>query len=97
MNDEAVKVLTDGIEISPRNETFYQKKIQLLTKSDRITDAMDFINSISSSYIIVKLSETRPATVAMSPDPGTYDSAVRIELVSSVGATIYYTLDSGCI
>ncbi|MBQ6172612.1 MAG: leucine-rich repeat domain-containing protein [Clostridia bacterium] len=93
MNDEAVKVLTDGIEISPRNETFYQKKIQLLTKSDRITDAMDFINSISSSYIIVKLSETRPATVAMSPDPGTYDSAVRIELVSSVGATIYYTLD----
>lgn len=92
-NDEAVNVLTEGIEISPRNETFYQKKIQLLTKSDKISDAMEFINSISSSYIIVKLSDTRPATVAMSPDPGTYDSSVQVELVSTGGATIYYTLD----
>ncbi len=92
-NDEAVNVLTEGIEISPRNETFYQKKIQLLTKSDKISDAMEFINSISSSYIIVKLSDSRPATVAMSPDPGTYDSSVKVELVSTGGATIYYTLD----
>ncbi len=91
--DDAVRVLSDGIEISPRNETFYQKKIQLLTKTDKISDAMEFINSISSSYIIVKLSDTRPATVAMTPDPGTYDSSVQIELVSTGGATIYYTLD----
>ena len=92
-NDEAVKVLSEGIDISPRNETFYQKKIQLLTKSNKISEAMDFINSITASYIIVKLSDTRPATVAMTPDPGTYDSAVKVELSSSGGATIYYTLD----
>jgi len=91
--NDAIDVLTEGIELSPRNEAFYKKKIQLLTKSNRISDAMEFINSISSSYIIVKLSESRPATVVMTPDPGTYDSSVSVELISSSGSTIYYTLD----
>lgn len=91
--DEAITVLSEGIEISPRNEAFYSRKIQLLTKTNKISDAMEFIDSISSSYIIVKLSETRPSTVVMTPDPGTYDSAVSVELISSNGATVYYTTD----
>ncbi|MBO5299369.1 MAG: leucine-rich repeat domain-containing protein [Clostridia bacterium] len=91
--DEAVTVLSEGIELSPRNEAFYSKKIQLLTQTNKISDAMEFINSISSSYIIVKLSELRPSTVVMTPDPGTYDSAVNVELISSNGATVYYTVD----
>ena len=91
--DDAIGVLTTGIELSPRNETYYRKKIQLLAKSNKIAEAMEFINSITSSYIIVKLSETRPSTVVMTPDPGTYDSSVNVELISTNGSTIYYTLD----
>lgn len=91
--DEAVAVLSEGIELSPRNETFYENKIKILTRSNKISEAMEFIDSISSSYIILKLSESRPSTVVMTPDPGTYDSSVSVELISSAEATIYYTLD----
>jgi len=91
--DEAIDLLTEGIELSPRNETYYEMKMQILTKTDRISDAVEFINSVSSSYIIVKLSESRPSNVIMTPDPGTYDTAVAVNLASSDGSTIYFTVD----
>ena len=61
--DLALKLLSESISLKPTNEKFYLKYITTLTKQNKITDAMNFINSIKASYIVVKISAYRPANI----------------------------------
>ncbi len=89
----AEKLTDEGIERHPRNEKFYKLKISLLTRQNKIQQAMEFIDSVASNYIVIKLTEVRPSNIITTPDPGTYDSALQIRFNAQANTDIYYTLD----
>lgn len=91
--DKAAEILKTGIELHPRNQEFYILYIKALVKQNKVREANDFINNISSSYIEVKLSAVRPSNFVSSPDPGTYDSAISVTMNVPEGCEIYYTID----
>lgn len=91
--DKASELLKTGIELHTRNPEFYILYIKALVKQNRIKEANDFINNISSSYITMKLSAVRPSNFVSSPDPGIYDSAIAVSLNVPEDCEIYYTLD----
>lgn len=90
---ECEKLLKESIALQPRNEYYYKELVSVLTAQNKITEAIEFVNSISSSYMIIKMSESRPANVNSLPDPGTYDDAISVKLTGSENATVYYTTD----
>ena len=67
--------------------------IAVLTSQNKITEAIQFTDDISSSYIITKLTDSRPTNTNSMPDPGTYDSAITVKLTGTDNATVYYTTD----
>ena len=89
----AVDILKEGIILQPRNELFYGEVVKSLTSQNRISEAIDFFAKISSSYIKVKLADSRPNNIISSPDPGTYDSAISVSFNIPENSEIYYTLD----
>ncbi len=91
--DKASDILKTGIELHPRNQEFYILYIKALVKQNRVKEANDFINSISSSYITIKLAAVRPSNFVSSPDPGIYDAAISVTLNVPEGCEVYYTLD----
>ncbi len=91
--DEAVILIRDGITLAPRNETYYIQNIQAMTGQNKIREALDFIDSISSNYMIVKLGENRPSNFVSLPDAGTYDDPVSVLINVPSGSRVYYTLD----
>ena len=90
---ECEKLLQESLDMFPRKEYYYRKMIAVLTTQNKITEAIDFTNNISSTYIVNKLSESSPQNVNSAPDPGTYDNATSVRLTGSEGVTIYYTTD----
>ena len=92
--DDALKLLQESISMQPRNEEYYIKNIAILTKQNKIAEAMDFIKSISTNYIIVKISQKRPNSIVSSPDQGTYGNAIDIHFNIPKDSKIYYTLDN---
>ncbi|MGN0989356.1 MAG: leucine-rich repeat domain-containing protein [Eubacteriales bacterium] len=91
--DSAMELTDEGIERHPRNEKYYELKISILTKKNDIGTAMEFVDSISSNYIIVKLTEVRPSNIISTPDPGTYDSALTVRFNVQPNTDVYYTTD----
>ncbi len=89
----AQTLLEEGISLQPRNEEYYRQMILLLTRQNRITEAMDYFSSISAVYIQVKLQDGRPSMISSAPDPGTYSEPVNVTLSVPEGTTVYYTTD----
>lgn len=91
--DLATDLLKESVSLQPRNENYYKLMITTLTSQNRIAEALNYISEISASYITIKLSEYRPANLMASPDPGTYDSSVKIAFATQENVQIYYTTD----
>lgn len=90
---ECEALLEESIKMFPRREYYYKKMIAVLTAQNKITEAIQFTDDISSGYIITKLKDTRPDNVNSIPDPGTYDSAISVKLTGHDSSTVYYTTD----
>jgi len=86
--DKALELVEDSIALHDRNENYYIQYIKALTGQNRITEAMDFIEGISANYIVVKLSEKRPANFVSAPDSGTYDSEINVVFETSDNSDI---------
>lgn len=86
-------LIEESLKLFPRREYYYKKMISVLTTQNKIREAIDFSEGISSGYIVTKLIDTKPANVNSTPDPGTYDSATFVKLTGSEKATVYYTTD----
>ena len=91
--NECEDLLQESINMFQRKEYYYKKMISVLTTQNKITEAIDFMNNISSTYIANKLSESSPKNVNSTPDPGTYDTATAVKLTGSENVTVYYTTD----
>ncbi len=90
---ECEKLLEESLKIFPRKEYYYKKMISILTSQNKIIEAIQFTDDISSGYIITKMKDTRPDNVNSIPDPGTYDSAIAVKLTGHDKSTVYYTTD----
>ncbi|MBQ2916053.1 MAG: leucine-rich repeat domain-containing protein [Clostridia bacterium] len=91
--NECEALLEESIKMFPRREYYYKKMISVLTAQNKISEAIQFSENISSSYIVTKLTDTRPSNVNSIPDPGTYDSAISVKLTGHDKSTVYYTTD----
>ncbi len=90
---ECEDLLEESIKMFPRREYYYKEMISVLTTQNKISEAIQFSKNISSSYIVTKLTDTRPSNVNSIPDPGTYDSAISVKLTGHDNSTVYYTTD----
>lgn len=86
-------LLEESLKLFPRKEYYYKKMISVLTKQNKISEAIAFSEGISSSYIVTKLIDSKPQNVNSTPDPGTYDNALYVKLTGTENSTVYYTTD----
>ncbi|MBO5248931.1 MAG: leucine-rich repeat domain-containing protein [Clostridia bacterium] len=89
----AETLLNEGLSLQPRYEEYYRQMVYLLTEQNRVSEALDYLDNISATYIVVKLNAERPAAILPSPLPGTFTSAVEVKLNVPENATVYYTTD----
>ncbi len=90
---EAESLLNEGLSLQPRYEEYYRQMVYLLTEQNRVSEALDYLDSITATYIVVKLNAERPGAVVSSPLPGTFTSAVDVTLMIPKNTTVYYTTD----
>ena len=91
--EKAETLLDEGLILQPRYEEYYRQKIYLLTRQNRIAEALDYLENISATYIVVKLNAERPAALTSTPLPGTFASGVDVTLSVPENVTVYYTTD----
>ena len=91
--DLCEELIEESLKLFPRKEYYYKKMISVLTTQNKIREAIDFSEGISSGYIVTKLIDSKPSNVNSTPDPGTYDSSTFVKLSGSEKATVYYTVD----
>lgn len=91
--ERAEKLLDEGLILQPRYEEFYRQKVRLLTEQNRIPEALEYLDNISATYIVVKLNAERPGAITAAPIPGTYTNSVEVTLNIPAETTVYYTTD----
>lgn len=90
---KAEALLNEGLSLQPRYEDYYRQKVYLLTDQNRVAEALEYLKSITTTYIVVKLNEERPAAISANHQPGVFSEAREIELNVPANTTVYYTLD----
>lgn len=90
---EAESLLNEGLSLQPRYEEYYRQMVYLLTEQNRVSEALDYLDSITATYIVVKLNAERPGAITSSPLPGTFTSALNVTLTIPKDTTVYYTTD----
>ncbi len=90
---KAESLLNEGLSLQPRYEEYYRQMVYLLVEQNRVAEALDYLEGISTTYIVVKLNEERPAALSAMPLPGTFVSALDVTLNVPENATVYYTTD----
>ncbi len=90
---KAENLLNEGLSLQPRYEEYYRQMVYLLTEQNRVDEALDYLDSITATYIVVKLNAERPGSITASPLPGTFTSAVEVTLNIPKNTTVYYTTD----
>ena len=91
--DDALKYINKAIDRSPGYTDFYSFKIKLYVKTNKTSDARDFINSINSDAVKMNLKDDRPANIKATPGAGSYNRTQNITLLSDGKSKIYYTTD----
>ena len=84
----AEKLLNDGLSLQPRYEEYYRRMVYLLTEQNRVAEALDYLDGISTTYIVVKLNEERPAAITSSPLPGVFSQATDVVLTVPENTTV---------
>jgi len=90
---KAEQLLVDGLTLQPRYEEYYRQMIYLYTEQNRVAEALEYMNSITTTYIVVKLNEERPSAISASPLPGIFSEGQNVTLNVPDNTTVYYTLD----
>ncbi len=90
---KAESLLNEGLSLQPRYEEYYRQMVYLLTEQNRVAEALDYLDGITATYIVVKLNAERPGAIASAPLPGVYTSAVEVKLNIPANTTVYYTTD----
>lgn len=90
---KAESLLSEGLSLQPRYEEYYRQMVYLLTEQNRVAEALEYLESITATYIVVKLNSERPGAITSSPSPGTFTSAVEVSLNIPENTTVYYTTD----
>lgn len=90
---KAEGLLDEGLSIKPRYEEYYRQMVYLLTEQNRVSEALDYLDGITATYIVVKLNAERPGAISASPLPGTFTTALDVTLNVPQNATVYYTTD----
>ncbi len=90
---EAETLLNEGLSLQPRYEEYYRQMVYLLTEQNRVSEALEYLDNITATYIVVKLNAERPGSIVASPLPGTFTSAVEVTLNIPKDTTVYYTTD----
>ncbi|MBQ4322410.1 MAG: chitobiase/beta-hexosaminidase C-terminal domain-containing protein [Clostridia bacterium] len=90
---KAEKLLTEGLSLQPRYEEYYRQMIYLFTEQNRIAEALDYMNGITTTYIVVKLNEERPSAITSQPLPGVFSQGMDVTLNVPENTTVYYTTD----
>ena len=90
---KAEELLNEGLILQPRYEEYYRQMVYLLTEQNRVSEALEYLENITATYIVVKLNSERPGAIASSPLPGVYTSAVDVKLNIPADTTVYYTTD----
>lgn len=90
---KAEELLDEGLILQPRYEEYYRQMVYLLTEQNRISEALEYMENITATYIVVKLNSERPGAIAASPLPGIYTSSVDVKLNIPANTTVYYTTD----
>lgn len=90
---KAEALLNEGLSLQPRYEEYYRQMVYLLVDQNRISEALDYLEGITTTYIVVKLNEERPSAISAFPQPGIYSSPQQVTLNVPENTTIYYTLD----
>ncbi len=90
---KAESLLNEGLSLQPRYEEYYRQMVYLLTEQNRVAEALDYLDSITATYIVVKLNAERPGSISSAPQPGTFTAAVDVTLNIPDGTTVYYTTD----
>ncbi len=90
---KAEALLEEGLSLQPRYEEYYRQMVYLLTEQNRVSEALEYLDNITATYIVVKLNAERPAGITSSPQSGTYTSAVDVTLNVPENATVFYTTD----
>lgn len=91
--EKAESLLNEGLILQPRYEEYYRQMVYLLTEQNRVAEALDYLEGITATYIVVKLNAERPGGISSSPLPGTYTSSVGVTLSVPQNTTVYYTTD----
>jgi len=90
---KAEALLNEGLSLQPRYEEYYRQMIYLLTEQNRVAEALEYMDGISATYILVKLNSERPSAISSLPTPGTFVSSLDVTLNVPQNATVYYTTD----
>lgn len=90
---KAEALLNEGLSLQPRYEEYYRQMVYLLTEQNRVAEALDYLDGITTTYIVVKLNEERPSAITSMPLPGVFTSALDVTLNVPKDATVYYTTD----
>lgn len=91
--EKAESLLNEGLSLQPRYEEYYRQMVYLLTDQNRVSEALDYLDGIGATYIIVKLNAERPGAISSAPLPGIFTSAVDVTLNVPQNTTVYYTTD----
>ena len=89
----AERLINDGLSLQPRYEEYYRQMVYLLIEQNRVAEALDYLDGISATYIVVKLNEDRPEDITADPMPGVFSQATDVVLKVPENATVYYTTD----
>ncbi len=90
---QAETLLNEGLSLQPRYEEYYRQMVYLLTEQNRVSEALDYLDNITATYIVVKLNAERPGSISSTPLPGTFTSALEVTLNIPENTTVYYTTD----
>lgn len=96
--ESAAKVIDSAIEkrVTAKGEgleQLYVMKIQVLSASGSLEDAVKYTDGLNDQYILKKIQEVRPSDLSYSPRQGNYDKTLKMKIEVPEGSTVYYTTD----
>ena len=90
---EAIKYLTDILEIDPLNYDAYKTLYQVLVDLNDVDAILELKNTVSDSNILKLFDDYSVDAPKFSVEAGTYSNDIKLALSANKGEEIYYTVD----